>query len=120
MDASYIAAYRKKRYAERKVEIIELLGGSCKKCGSVSNLEVDHIDPKKKKFEVMANCWCMAWPKLLEEIKKCQLLCESCHIEKGATAKGTHGTLSSYRYCKCDLCRGAHNEYIREYKRNHR
>lgn len=28
-----------------------------------------------------------------------------------------HGTLSMYRYCKCDLCRKAHSEHCKDYNR---
>jgi len=34
--------------------------------------------------------------------------------------KWKHGTLSGYRYCKCNLCREAKNEYQREYKKEWR
>lgn len=33
-----------------------------------------------------------------------------------APAKTTHGTLSSYRYCHCVLCRAAKAKYMRERK----
>lgn len=37
-----------------------------------------------------------------------------------APARNTHGTLSSYRYCRCDRCREAMNRYYRERKRERR
>lgn len=120
MSAEYIAAYRKRKYADNKTKIINLLGSVCKKCGSTLNLEVHHIDPKEKNFEVMEKCWCMSWKKLIVEINKCQLLCEKCHTERHTKAKGTHGTLSAWRYCKCDICRACYNKYMREYKKNKR
>lgn len=118
--AAYVAAYRKRRYAERKVEIVALLGGACARCGGRDNLEIDHIDPKQKKFEVMAKCWCTSWDKLKVEIAKCQLLCERCHLEKTSVAKGTHGTLSAWRYCKCDICRATYNAYMKKYRAERR
>ena len=121
--AEYMRGYRARRYQERRTKIIQLLGGKCSKCGSKENLEIDHIDPKSKSFGVSEWCWCKSWESLLPEIKKCQLLCEKHHSYKTVEdngnkhAEGTHGTLSSYHYCKCDKCRAAHNEYCRNYKR---
>ena len=59
-------------------------------------------------------------------MKKCQLLCKKHHTDKTIVdtgkklAKGTHGTISSYRYCKCDACREAANKLSREYRRRKR
>jgi 5-methylcytosine-specific restriction endonuclease McrA len=115
-DAIYMANYRKLKYAERKVQIIDHLGGCCRSCGSTESLEVDHVDPAKKSFEVMAKCWCMSWKKLLAELKKCQLLCEACHLKKTSVAVGTHGTLSARRWCRCDLCKAAYNAYMKDWR----
>jgi len=57
------------------------------------------------------------------EISKCQLLCKKCHEEKTlldmgrVSAKITHGTLSSYRYCKCGSCKKAKSEYMRSFRK---
>ena len=32
--------------------IVQRLGGKCARCGSIENLQVDHVDPRTKKFEV--------------------------------------------------------------------
>lgn len=64
--------------------------------------------------------YCMTVERFLEELKKCQLLCKPCHIEKTVIdrgeiiARGTHGTISSYRYCHCEVCRRAKTEWQRK------
>ncbi len=98
-------------------EVIRILGGKCVACGTTENLEVDHKDSKKKSFEVRRMLTTYSPQEIIEEIKKCQLLCRACHLEKSILergqkpARGTHGTLSSYRYCKCELCRAANAKY---------
>ena len=116
----YMAAYMRERYHKKRAEIISRLGGKCVMCGSTDDLEVDHTDADSKSFEI-AKVWNR--PALLEpELPKCRLLCRACHRlkttnERGQTpAAGTHGTLSSYRYCKCDLCKKAKSEHNRQYK----
>lgn len=61
--------------------LIEKLGGKCVECGCAETLEFDHIDPSTKSFNIAAG---YSKPKevLLEEVAKCQLLCNKCHIEK--------------------------------------
>lgn len=61
--------------------LIEKLGGKCVECGCTETLEFDHIDPSTKSFNISAG---YHKPKevLEEELTKCQLLCNKCHIEK--------------------------------------
>lgn len=77
-------AYQKRWIAQRRVQVLEILGNRCVMCGCTSSLQVDHIDPATKdacmkrpgthgfKFGI-------AWAKILKEIEKCQLLCPPCH-----------------------------------------
>lgn len=44
--------YMLARYHKRRAEAIRKLGGKCVKCGSEENLEIDHIDPTTKSFEI--------------------------------------------------------------------
>lgn len=106
-----------KRYHKRRQYAIILLGGKCVKCGSKKNLEFDHIKPEDKLFTI-AKLWSCPEDIFLQEINKCELKCKTCHTERHATARNTHGTLSSYRYCKCKECRETNNKYMREYKKN--
>lgn len=122
----YMREYMKKRYHTRVALAKKLLGGECSRCGSTDRLQFDHKDRSGKQFTIckfIAGC---SELKLIEELKKCQLLCEPCHIEKTRqdlnqqNARKTHGTLSSYRYCKCDLCKRAWYDYSNAYRRKRR
>ena len=118
----YMREYLKRRYHSRRQEAIESLGGRCVVCGTNQELEFDHKTPVNKTFSI-SRLWNVKKEKYIKEIRKCQLLCKKCHIKKTREERGqknareTHGTLSSYRYCKCKLCKDANNKYMREYKR---
>lgn len=60
--------------------------GPCQKCGSTENLEVDHIDRKTKRISP-TYLWSLSLtnPVRIEELLKCQVLCESCHQTKTTT-----------------------------------
>lgn len=119
----YMRKYLLERFHKRMAEVKEHLGGKCCKCGSTEDLEIDHIDRTQKSFTV-AKGWSYNKELFWAEVAKCQLLCQKCHNIKTAAdlgqtpARGTHGTLSAYRYCKCDLCKKVHTDYCREWKRN--
>jgi 5-methylcytosine-specific restriction endonuclease McrA len=121
----YMKSYMLKRYHERREKAIEKLGGKCTKCGSSDGLQFDHVDPTTKKFSI-GTLSSINEDAFNKEVDKCQLLCDSCHQSKTlldlgrVSAKDTHGTLSSYRYCKCDECRAAKAAYMKEYKRKDR
>jgi hypothetical protein len=116
---TYMKKYMKERRDNRRKELHEKFGNKCIKCGSAENLQFDHIDPKTK-VDTIANL--IDGPLLEPELKKCQLLCAKCHEEKTRndlgqqSARETHGTVSSHRYCRCHLCRAAHAEYMREWR----
>lgn len=92
---------------------------SCVDCGSVSNLELDHINPEEK---ISHRIWSWSEERLQKEIVKCQVLCQPCHIKK--TNKDlfqghiVHGELyRGYRNgCRCDLCREARKIDSRLYR----
>lgn len=114
-----------KRLAERKVKAIELLGGKCVNCGSIERLQFDHIKrdrvEKKRVITIMINS--TTWENVLEELKKCQLLCFSCHIKKSNAERGrtgfyNHGTANRYRAgCRCELCTDYNKAYMKQYHR---
>lgn len=121
------ARYMRRRYAHRRKVALEFLGGKCWSCGTDRDLEVDHVDPSKKRHS-MGRLFSMTLYKFFEELLLCQLLCGTCHRDKTLKdlgkklAKGSHGTVSAYPYCgppKCDLCRKAQTERMREYYKTH-
>tara|TARA_E500000318_G_C3477181_1_gene178950 strand:+ start:127 stop:585 length:459 start_codon:yes stop_codon:yes gene_type:complete len=69
---------RRKREA-----LVESLGGCCSSCGCKDNLEMDHIDMRKKTM-MPSTLAGMADdnPHKVEEIKNIQILCKKCHREK--------------------------------------
>jgi 5-methylcytosine-specific restriction endonuclease McrA len=121
----YMRQYMKNWYDRRHAQAIEQLGGKCARCGTTENLQFDHVDPATKTMDI-AKMWTASEERFQKELAKCQLLCEECHkkktlIDKGQKpAKGTHGTLSAYKYCgppKCEECRAVKREYMQSYER---
>ena len=76
---------QRKRGIKRKLKLVELKNGCCEICGYDKNLAVltfHHTDPKIKSFNLdLNNISQKHWGKVLEESKKCQLLCHNCHHE---------------------------------------
>lgn len=71
------AEYQRKWIARRRSEFLD--GKSCVECGSDSNLEIDHVDPNAK---VAHRVWSWAKERRDRELRKCQILCHDCHVEK--------------------------------------
>jgi|688.fasta_scaffold964711_1 hypothetical protein len=73
----------KKRRDKRKKDLVLIFGGKCIKCGydkNLHNLCFHHRDPTTKLFEVnVQKLASKKWEVLLEEAKKCDLLCFHCH-----------------------------------------
>ena len=114
---AYMNKYIKERYHTRMSSARESMGGKCAACGSLRDLEFDHINPADKEFTVTSTVG-ISQEKFDAELKKCQLLCKECHKKKHS-ARENHGTLSCYRYCKCELCKQAKRDYANEYNRTH-
>jgi len=113
---------RKERRKSRKLRFIEMLGGKCERCGSIENLEFDHLKPTQKKF-IISKFIDRADVNLLDEVNKCQLLCKQCHhlktLEKREYGKmSAHGTLWRYKKykCRCRKCVNAMRDYYAKYK----
>ncbi len=74
------------RFLKRKIELIEMLGGSCAECGYNDNLSALHFHHKeahKKEFKLGARTLSnRSWEAILKEVKKCELLCANCHSEE--------------------------------------
>ena len=66
-----------------KERIVYVMGGKCQCCGynkCQSALELHHINPQEKEFTVSANTN-RSWQSIVQEIKKCTLVCANCHRE---------------------------------------
>jgi hypothetical protein len=80
-----IYAYQQERGKSRKKKVIDLMGGKCVKCGYSRNyaaLEFHHLDPSKKEINISGNGIKGSWKRLMEELKKCVLICSNCHREE--------------------------------------
>lgn len=75
----YNKKYQKERYLREKGELIKKLGGKCVMCGSTKELEFDHKNRSEKSFAITSKLHSKA---LDSELRKCQLLCHSCHLKK--------------------------------------
>jgi hypothetical protein len=68
-----------------KDRIVEAMGGKCLICGydgCTATFDLHHLDPSTKSFSmggVRANP--RAWAQIVEELRKCVLLCANCHRE---------------------------------------
>ena len=76
---------QQKRGLERRIKLINSLGAFCSECGynkNYSALEFHHIDKTTKKFGItIRECSNNTMQKLIEESKKCKILCSNCHSE---------------------------------------
>lgn len=111
------------KYHELRSKWISEMGGKCVKCGSTSKLEFDHINPKEKLYNI-AKIW-HQHGKVTLELKKCQLLCNVCHLEKTKSEfpkverVPAHGKISEYfrHKCRCEECRKCYSVWKKEYRR---
>lgn len=120
----YMRSYMKERARKRMADARVALGNKCAMCGDLDGLEIDHIDPLEKSFTLSKGC-SFSEARWQAELQKCQLLCKDCHINKSIVESGktfvknkdVHGTISSYRYCRCDKCKMAKSKSNKKYKK---
>ncbi len=71
---------------KRKKILIDLKGGKCIYCGykkCINALEFHHVDKSKKRFNLSGgNISSRKWKDVLDESKKCDLVCSNCHREQ--------------------------------------
>lgn len=70
-----------------KLDLIQLCGGKCIKCGYDKNIaafDFHHRNPSEKIFEIKMKNLSGAWTQdeILKEVEKCDLLCSNCHREQ--------------------------------------
>lgn len=74
-----------KNYRTRaKNRLVEIFGGSCNICGynkTVTALEYHHIDESTKEFGISERGWTRSFERVLNEAKKCIMVCSNCHRE---------------------------------------
>ena len=102
-----------RRWLRKRRETWIQANGPCRYCGSLENLEVDHIDPATK---IAHNVWSWSEARRAIELKKCQVLCATCHQVKTAHENSIrqlqsvsdlkHGASHAYnrRGCRCEAC----------------
>jgi hypothetical protein len=70
---------------QKKLDLIELFGGKCEKCGYDKNIaafDFHHKDPYEKLFEIKVQFLKYKDDdEILKEALKCMLLCSNCHRE---------------------------------------
>lgn len=69
---------------KRKSRLVQLFGGKCTVCGygkCDAALDFHHLDATQKEFGISKRGLTIAFEKLVEEAKKCTLLCCRCHRE---------------------------------------
>lgn len=114
-------------YREKRDKALEILGNKCNTCGSTDNLEIDHIDWRLKTID-LGKQWCSDL--YFEELKKCQLLCNSCHIaktkidrpEQEELKEEKHGTYRAVfsKKCKCKICLNYKREFYNKRNKSRR
>lgn len=86
-----VARNRRLKVKLRAQMLAYLSDKACAHCGNadIRVLDFDHIDPKTKSFSIARAIGDITrWDKILEEIKKCQILCANCHKIKTAQEQG--------------------------------
>ena len=69
---------------KKKIKLVKMLGGKCKICGYnryVGALDFHHLNRSKKKFSLSVRGLCYSWETILQEARKCVILCKNCHTE---------------------------------------
>ena len=78
-----VKEWRKKQ----KARAVEAMGGECVCCGydkCLKAMDFHHLDPSCKEFTVSSKI--RSWTRIVEELRKCVLVCCRCHTEVHAGA----------------------------------
>ena len=97
--------WSRKWFAKRRAKFFK--SKLCAWCGSNEKLELHHLDPKTKVTSVI---WSWSTRHREEELKKCIIICKSCHAKHHAEKRKRwiHGLSNTYKKgCRCDECRHA-------------
>lgn len=72
-----------KTRAEKKLKMVEYMGGKCEHCGEFFEgrpevFDFHHINPEEKTTrKAVLTSW--SWDKIVVELEKCIMLCSNCH-----------------------------------------
>ena len=84
MNPNYYKKQQERAWS-RKLELIKMMGGECSRCGykeNIAALDFHHLNPEEKSFQLDARHLSNThMEKIMEEAKKCVLLCANCHRE---------------------------------------
>lgn len=83
-----------------KSRLVDIFGGKCQCCGystTVWALTFHHVDESTKEFSIGSGDT-RAWTKVLEEAKKCILVCFNCHQEIHAGIRDISGIAIGHSY----------------------
>lgn len=113
----YMRVYMLKRYYQRRTEAIEYLGEECIDCGTTEELELDHLEPWNKTYDI-GKVWTYSIIKFWAEVEKCTLRCKECHKRTTSEWRSVdHGEgLTGKKNCRCDLCGPLKNVYMKNWK----
>jgi 5-methylcytosine-specific restriction endonuclease McrA len=75
-------ARQKRAFLRRREYAFTYLGNCCFECGLTTGLQVDHVNPLTKKFDILGSRWSTKFEDWKVELEKCQLLCTIHHAEK--------------------------------------
>lgn len=109
--------YNTNRYRKRVSELKRILGGACGRCGSTTRLEFHHRNPIEKHFDITSE-FDRPWETLVEEARKCDLLCHDCHRKQHPPNHGL--TMYTHYRCRCDICKDAWSQKMKVYKAAYR
>lgn len=94
MNPNYYKKQQERAWS-RKLELIDMMGGKCSRCGydkNIAALEFHHINPDEKSFQLDARHLSNTnMVKIMDEAKKCALLCANCHREEHNPEQNTEG-----------------------------
>lgn len=75
-----------KHRQKRRQQAIEYMGGCCQDCGynkCYGALQFHHLNPSEKDKDFYNKQFKnISWSRMIEELKKCVLLCANCHCER--------------------------------------
>ncbi len=105
----------KEQRTRKMTALLDMFGGKCIKCGVTEPLEFHHRDTSTVSFRIGAELTSKL-SKLIEEAKKCDLLCVPCHNK--ITHPETHN-MSRFQegQCDCWICHDAYLDYWEDFRR---